>query len=70
MQVKAKIKSKRNKGQNTLEGMDIPEIETPQSTVEYEHFDLWRPLQVESGGSIDGETEISPTFPFAWSSED
>lgn len=69
MQVEANIIRQRNKGQDTLEGMGIPEIETPQSTVEYEHFDLRDPPPVEGEVCFDAVREMSPAFPFAWSED-
>ena len=69
MQAKANIMRQINKGQDTLEGMGIPEIEPPPSSIRYEHFDTWSPPQIEGDLYLDGVTEMSPSLPFAWSED-
>lgn len=68
MQAEANIIRQRNKGQDTLEGMD-PEVESLHPTITYVHFKPWTPPQVEGEVYFDWITEMSPSLPFAWSED-
>ncbi len=69
MQAKANIIRQANKGQDTLEGIGIPDIKPPHPTVRYELFDRSPPPQIESGLCFGNVTEMSPSLPFSWSED-